>query len=214
MPSEAAAGMQMATAAAAMVAQGQATHISIAEAEEQYYEDRAELERLIANQQGQSAARVKEMRQIGVSELREMGAQGAFKARRAYTSAERFALSAENRIGASGVRARGTPVMAAQQNVDLAFAAADRATEQAESRLKIGGMRLASGIREEQRRTSAVTSQWRRQEDRIERAQTRLQNRRKEIIALAVAGGLPGLTSAFYNASQTRLFDASFWRGE
>jgi len=210
---EVAATAALATQAAAMVAQGEATRMQINEAIASYSRDIKELEAKIATQQGLTRASMDETRRIGVEELKEVGREAGFQAKTGYTTAERLALSAENRIGASGVRAIGSPVMGAQQDVDLAFAAVDRTVQRGESALKIGGLRLASSLAKEQRTSTALTEQWGRQKQRTIDESWALEFNRSKMVAFAYLGGVPALTQSFYNASQTRLFDESFWSG-
>jgi len=195
-----------------MAAQATATEMQINEAIASYGRDIKELEAKIVTQQGLTRASMDETRRIGVEELKEVGREAGFQAKTGYTTAERLALSAENRIGASGVRAIGSPVMGAQQDVDLAFAAVDRNVERGESALKIGGLRLASSLAKEQRTSTALTEQWGRQKQRTIDESWALEYNRSKMVFLAGAGGLPGLTSSFYNAAKVGLFDASTWR--
>jgi len=195
--------LDVGAATGAMFAQKAATRMKIDEAVRAYYRDIAELDAKISTQQGLTRASMDETRRIGVEELKEVGREAGFQARTGYTTAERLALSAENRIGASGVRAIGSPVMGAQQDVDLAFAAVDRNVERGESALKIGGLRLASSLAKEQRTSTALTEQWGRQRRRQQAELDELWANKETMEWLAFAGGLPGLTASFYNASQT-----------
>ncbi|KKL79100.1 hypothetical protein LCGC14_2018270, partial [marine sediment metagenome] len=86
----------------------------------------------------EATRRIGTTKEEGVLSLKEQGAQAAFEGRMAMTQAEMVASSEEAKLGASGVRAKGSPLAAAQQNVDLAFAAADRTIERGSAGMAMG----------------------------------------------------------------------------
>jgi len=81
----------------------------------------------------------------------------------AMTGAEKAASAEEAGLGAAGVRAKGSPLMAAQQNVDLAFAAAERTIETGRAGVALGGVRLKTGLADIGAATSLLTEQYKRQ---------------------------------------------------
>ena len=113
---------------------------------------------------GEAERRIGTLKEEGVLSLKEQGAQAAFDARTAMTQAEMVASSEEAKLGASGVRAKGSPLLAAQQNVDLAFAAADRTIEAGKSAITIGGVKLKTGMSDIGAASSLLTEQYERQQ--------------------------------------------------
>lgn len=105
-----------------------------------------EATRKIGETKAERNRRIGALKEEGVLSLKEQGAQAAFEGRMATTQAEMIASSEEARLGTSGVRAKGSPLLAAQQNVDLAFAAADRTIERGRAGMAVGGVRLKTGL--------------------------------------------------------------------
>ena len=193
----------------------------IARTSNQLADRRAEVVRQLKVSRNEEARVFKDVKQEGVLSLREQSAQAGFESRAAFTQAEGFASSEEARLGASGVRASGSPLLAAQQNVDLAFAAADRTAERGSAGVRLGGVRLGNqlgGVRaqgEIQRggitgQQTLVTREANRRIAEQARKRNELQSNRTALIAIAAAGGAAGLASTFYQINaQTPLFNSS-----
>jgi len=111
----------------------------------------------------ESERRLGTMKEEGVLSLKEQGAQVAYEGRMAMTGAEMAASSEEAGLGAAGVRAKGSPLAAAQQNVDLAFAAADRTIERGSAGVTLGGVKLKTGLADIGAATSLLTERYKRQ---------------------------------------------------
>lgn len=105
-----------------------------------------EAAREVAKVQAEGQRRIGTARAEGVMGLQEQGAQSAYESRMAMTRAELTAGAEVSRLGKSGVRMGGSPLLAAQQNVDLAYAAADRTAEQGRAGMAIGGLRLKNEL--------------------------------------------------------------------
>ena len=202
MATEVAAGLDIAAQIAAAAAAFTATGMKIEEGIADYSEE-------IKRVQARSAETVKEsLRQItaaraeGVMGLKEQGAQAAYEGRMAMTGAEMAASSEEQKLGASGVRAKGSPLLAAQQNVDIAFAAADRTIEKGNAGMKLGGLRLGNQMAGIRAQETLATAEYGRQQTELTRKRTYLQENKAMLQDLAAYGALPGLISSFYNYSQ------------
>lgn len=157
----------------------------------------------------------------GVLALKEQGAQAEFESRMAMTQAEMTASGQEARLGSSGTRLGGSPLLAAQQDVNLAFAAADRTAESGAAQMKIGGVQLKNrlgDITADQRLTRAelsrqqshelsditaqesyLTADYGRKVAEMTRKRNYLSANKAGMVAIAAAGGLAGLSSSFYN---------------
>jgi len=146
----------------------------------------------------------------GAARLREQGAQAAFEGRAALTQAELLASGQEAKLGGSGVRANASPLLAAQQNVDLAFAAANRRIESGNAGVALGGMQLRNQIaqvalqgRQERENLYAkgtlATNEYERQMEEARRKKKDLRAGRGLAVAIAAAGGTAALASSFYN---------------
>lgn len=217
MGQEIAAIVDMGALAAAMVATGEATKYKIDEAIGDYDQaildidaqiDETELER--DRKLGQLDYNYRFALEGGEAALGEKSAAAKYDTRMAMTKAEMIASSAENALGSSGVRASGSPLLAAQQQVDLAFAAADRTAEAGSAGVKLGGLALGKqltsiehGRQDVRAQSSLLTSEFGRRRAGNVRKKTELEENRGKMIAWAYAGGAPALTSSFYNASKT-----------
>ena len=133
------------------------------EAVEDYWAAIEEVKARSAETEVEAARRIGTTKEGGILSLKEQGAQAAFEGRMAMTGAEMAASSEEARLGAAGVRAKGSPLMAAQQNVDLAFAAAERTIEKGSAGVALGGVRFKTGLADIGAATSLLTEQYRRQ---------------------------------------------------
>ena len=202
MATQAAAVFDMATAIAAMVAAGAATKYKIEEGIADYQQAIADVQAKSAETAAEATRRIGATKEEGVLSLKEQGAQAAYEGRMAMTQAEMTASSEEAKLGASGVRAKGSPLLAAQQNVDLAFAAADRTIESGKAAVSIGGVQLKNTIAGIGAQESLLTSEYARQQREMERKKKELQENKGSMVAWAVAGGSVGLASSFYRASQ------------
>ena len=128
-----------------------------------YHYAMEELKKKAAEARGEGERRIGTAKEEGILSLKEQGAQAAFEGRMAMTGAEMAASAEEAGLGAAGVRAKGSPLMAAQQNVDLAFAAAERTIETGRAGVALGGVRLKTGLADIGAATSLLTEQYKRQ---------------------------------------------------
>lgn len=120
----------------------QQTQETIADYQEAITNTKAQL----AEIEGERERRIGITKAEGVLALKEQGAQSAYESRLAMTQAEMTASAVENRLGASGVRQTGSPLLAAQQQVDLAYAQADRTVEAGGVAMTLGGVKLGGAM--------------------------------------------------------------------
>ena len=137
----------------------------------------------------------------GSMALREQGAQAAFEGRMAMTQAEMVASSEEARLGGSGVRAVGSPLLAAQQNVDLASAAADRRIESGNAGMALGGFRLGSTLQDIGAQSSLLTAEYRRKQNEMLFKRYELRRNKESMVGWAKAGSAIDFTSSFFGKS-------------
>ncbi len=202
MPSEAAAVFDVGAAIVAMEAQAKATSMRIEEGVRNYTQAINELQARGGEMQAEASRRIGTTRQEGVLTLKEQGAQGAYEGRMAMTQAEMVASSEEAKLGASGVRATGSPLAAAQQNVDLASAAADRTIERGNAGMAVGGLRLGNSMADIQAQSTLLTADYTRQGTELARKRKELLDNRDMMVTLARAGGAAALGTSFYNLSK------------
>lgn len=148
-----------------MISSAKATKEERAETIEDYWAAIEETKIRSEESRGEAERRIGTLKEEGVLSLKEQGAQAAFEGRVAMTQAEMVASSEEARLGSSGVRAKGSPLLAAQQNVDLAFAAADRTIEKGKAEIGIAGVKLKTGLADIEAASSLLTEQYARQQE-------------------------------------------------
>ena len=131
-----------------MVSESMSKSQRIAEARDDYKAAMKDIDAQIADAQAESERRIGTTKTEGIATLKEQGAQAGYETRLAYTQAELSAQSAEAQIATSGVKQKGSPLLAAQQQVDLAYAQAQRVGESGQAALKIGGLKLGTGLQD------------------------------------------------------------------
>ena len=202
MASEVAAVFDVATQIAAMVAMGVGTKMRIEEAISDYSQAIKDVQAQSAETATEATRRIGVAKEEGVLSIKEQGAQAAYEGRMAMTGAEMVASSEEAKLGASGVRAKGSPLAAAQQNVDLAFAAADRTIERGSAGVAIGGVRLKNVMAGIGAQETLLTAEYARKQAEMERKKKELQENKAAMITVSAAGGVGALGSSFYNLTQ------------
>ena len=202
MPSEVAAVMDIGLTMTSMEAEATATSMRIEEGVRDYTQAIGDLQARGGEMQAEASRRIGTTRQEGVLTLKEQGAQGAYEGRMAMTQAEMVASSEEAKLGASGVRATGSPLAAAQQNVDLASAAADRTIERGNAGMAVGGLRLGNSMADIQAQSTLLTADYTRQGTELARKRKELLDNRDMMVTLARWGGAGALGTSFYNLSK------------
>ncbi len=194
----------LALSIAAIAAQAIGTKMKIDEGIGDYSRAIADVKARSGEISAEASRRIGTTKEEGILSLKEQGAQAAFEGRMAMTQAEMVASSEEAKLGASGVRAKGSPLLAAQQNVDLAFAAADRTIQKGSAGVALGGVRLKTGMADIGAQASMLTSEYARKQAEAERKKAELKANRTKMIAVAAAGGFGSLATSFYNIGQSK----------
>ena len=158
-------GLQVAGTIAAARAAGQEVSETIGD----YIAAIEQTEERSAEATAEASRRIGTTKEEGILSLKEQGAQAAFEGKMAMTQAEMVASSEEAKLGASGVRPGGSPLLAAQQKVDLAFAAADRTIEKGSAGVALGGVRLKTGLGDIKAQETMLTAEYTRQQEEMKR---------------------------------------------
>jgi len=194
--------VDVAAQAAAWLASMGATKYKIEEGIADYGRAITDIKARIKETQAERDRRIAITKTEGVLGLKETAAQAGYEARTAMTQAEMIASSQEHRLGASGVRMHGSPLMAAQQQVDLAFAAADRTIEQGQAAVKMGGLKLGSALANIGAESSLLTAEYQRNQAELAFKKGELEANKAKMLLWVGLGGLPGLASSFYDTSK------------
>ena len=128
-----------------------------------YKREIARIEAKKAETKKEATRQIDATREEGVMGLKEQGAQAAYESRMAMTQTELITSGEESKLGKSGVRMGGSPLLAAQQNVDLASAAADRTVERGTAGIALGGFKLGTGLQGIQAQQTMLTAEFERQ---------------------------------------------------
>jgi len=188
---------------AAAVATGEATELKIEEGIGDYSQAIADVKARSAEISAEADRRIGATKEEGILSLKEQGAQAAFEGKMAMTQVEMVASSEEAKLGASGVRAKGSPLLAAQQKVDQAAAAADRTIEKGSAGIAIGGLRLKTAMADIGAEESMLTAQYTRRQTELERKKRELQQNKSDIVKWAKIGGYASAAGSFYKAVQS-----------
>ncbi len=157
--------------AAGMIAASRAAGLSEQETLDDYTAAIKQVQERSAEASAEATRRIGTTKAEGIMSLKEQGTQAAYEGKMAMTQAEMIASSEEAKLGASGVRAKGSPLLAAQQNVDLAFAAADRTIEKGSAGVALGGLKFGTAMADIGAQETMLTSEYARQRDEMFRKQ-------------------------------------------
>lgn len=145
-----------------MVKEGEATEEQIKESVEDYNEAITNTEAQLAEVESERTRQLGTIKGAGVLALKEQGAQSAYESRIAMTQAEMTASAVENKLGASGVRQTGSPLLAAQQQVDLAYATAERTVQAGGAAMTLGGAKLGGAMGDISAAATLATAEYKR----------------------------------------------------
>ena len=90
--------------------------------------------------------------------------------------------------------------MAAQQNVDLAFAAAERTIAAGTAAIKIGGLQLKGELETGKAQQSLLSQEYQQRITEQERKVAELHASEMDIVGYTLRGGLAGLGANFYSS--------------
>lgn len=203
MATQVAAAANLAFQVAAMAATGIGTAMKIEEGKEDYRSEIARMEEAKAARERVMENEIARAKDTGVAALTEEGRAGTFETRMALMGVEQVASSAEARMGAGNIRAAGTAAAAAQQQVDIAYAGAQRQAEAAASRMTVGGMQLRNQLQSGREQKSLLTMEYEQNLAEQRRKLKDLTEHKAAMVAIAVAGGMAGLSSTFYQQVQS-----------
>jgi len=158
-----------------MVTEANAAEEQIAESITDYKEAITNTETQIAEVTAERERRIGTTKAEGVLALKEQGAQSAYESRIAMTQAEMTASAVENKLGASGVRQTGSPLLAAQQQVDLAYATAERTVQAGGAAMTLGGVKLGGAMEDISAMATLTTAEYQRRLATYKRKLTELQ---------------------------------------
>ncbi len=163
------------TAADAAEASEEAAGMSIEESIAAYQSSIADIKAKSADVSAEATRMIGAKKGEGILSLKEQGAQAAFEGKMAMTQAEMVASSEEAKLGASGVRSKGSPLFAAQQNVDQAAAAADRTIQKGSAGMALGGIKFGTAMADIGAQETMLTSEFARRQREMERRLKELQ---------------------------------------
>jgi len=186
---------------AAMAAQGVATGMKIGEAITDYEQSIADINARVGETQAEAARRIAQTKVEGVAGLKELGKQAAYESGVVNVQAGMVASGTKAKLGASGVRAAGSPLLAAQQQTQLAQEAANRKTESGNFGVSYGGLKLGGNIADINAQASLATAEYSRRRAEAARKKKYLEDNTAAMILLASAGGASGLAEDFFQAA-------------
>ena len=172
--------------------------LKLGEAVAEYNRQEANLGTRISETTAEGARQISTAKAEGILSLEEQGRQNAFEAQTVTRQAEQLASSQENKLGVSGVRATGSPLLAAQQEVDVAFGAAENKIQAGNAAMRIGGLRLQNTFGDIGARTSLLTAELGREQSDLARRRAELQTNMPLYLSIAALGGAASLASSFY----------------
>ncbi len=170
------AGISLAINIEAAEASEEAAGMSIQESIAAYNASIVDIKAKSADVSAEASRRIGTTKEEGILSLKEQGAQAAYEGKMAMTQAEMVASSEEAKLGASGVRAKGSPLFAAQQNVDYAAAAADRTIQKGSAGMALGGLKFGTSMADIGAQETMLTSEYSRQQKEMERRLAELQD--------------------------------------
>jgi hypothetical protein len=143
---------------------------------------------LIGETKAEGARRIRQTKVEGVANLKDLGKQAAFESGVAQTQAQMTASGQTAKLGASGARATGSPLLAAQQASDIARAAAGEKTRAGNAGIALGGLKLGGSLADIQAATTLLTSEYERKLATAKRKQKSLAENKEELVNAADTG--------------------------
>lgn len=185
---------------AAMLAQGAATAMKIDEGISDYANEISNINARVSETKWEAQRRIAQTKVEGVTGLKEMSKEAAFESGMANTQAQMVASTGKAKLGASGVRAAGSPLLAQEQQAKMAREAAVRKTESGNFGVSFGGLKLGGQLADINAQASLTTSEYMRQRAEARRRKKYLEDNRLAMIAISTAGGAPGFIEDFFRA--------------
>jgi len=200
-------GLQIAAAAMESIAVG----FKIEEAITDYAQEISDLKEMRNARLAEMTASGERAKEAGIAGLQEKVAGANFDTRMATMKAEMTASGSEAKMAASGVRAGGSALMGAQQNVDIAYAAADRVAEAGTAGVRIGGLQLADTLQSSKAAKSLLTLEYGQTLAEQKKKKENLQKSKGFMIAATALGAGAGVASSFYEKASTKSWGWEGW---
>jgi hypothetical protein len=167
-----------------MTPTGHAVSLQIQEGIADYNDFLLQTQRASARMQAESIRKQEQTKTEGIAAIKEMAMQAAYETKTAFMGAELASSAQEAKLGASGVRASGSPLLAAQQVSDVAWGAAAEKGRQAAAGISLGGLKLGGTLQDIREERSLLSAEY--------EAKVATAARKKRALAQAA----PGLVSA------------------
>jgi hypothetical protein len=177
-------------APSAWSAQATLTEMKIHEGIADYAEYITQTEQAKSEQLSARAGNLDRTRAEGAAALKELGAQAAYETKAGYQKATMVSLAQEAKIGASGVRAAGSPLLAAQQASDTAWGEAGETARRGASAVTLGGLKLGGTLADYKAETSLLTGEYQRKLSSATRKKTELEANEAGMISAANWGAV------------------------
>jgi hypothetical protein len=158
------------------VSEGLSTSQRIAEARDDYKAAMKDIDAQVADAEAEATRQIANTKAEGIATLKEQGAQSEYETKIATIQAEQTAQSAEAAIATSGVKQKGSPLLVAQQQADLAFAEAQRVGESGQAAMKIGGLKLGTSLQNIEAEKTLLTKELQRQRAELYRKKEALKD--------------------------------------
>lgn len=143
-----------------MTPAGHAVSLQIQEGIEDYRELMWQLQKGAQLASAEATRKTAQTKTEGIVALQEMATQAAYETKTAFMGAELASSAQEAKLGASGVRASGSPLLAAQQMSDVAWGAASEKGRQAAAGISLGGLKLGGSLQDIKAANSLLTQEY------------------------------------------------------
>ena len=177
---------------AGMITAARAAGQEVGETIGDYFAAIQQIEERSAETSAEAGRRIGTTKEEGILSLKEQGAQAAYEGKMAMTQAEMVASSEEAKLGASGVRSKGSPLFAAQQNIDQAAAAADRTIQKGSAGMALGGLKFGTAMADIGAQETMLTSEYARQQKEMKRKLKELGLTESQVETGIETGAFPG----------------------
>lgn len=171
-------------------AQSKIVAMKIQEGLADYTEYLAQIEAAGTEQVSEGIRKGMQTRAEGIAAIGEMSRQAAYETKTAYMGAELTSSAQEAKLGASGVRATGSPLLAAQQMSDVAWGAAGEKGRAGAAGITLGGLKLGGSLADIRAQTTLLTSEYQRKLTSARRKKTELETNAPEMIRQANLGAI------------------------
>jgi hypothetical protein len=149
--------------------QAVAMGLQINETIAEYQSNIDETQKRMDETNAESQRRISQTKVEGVASLQEQSKEAAYASDTAQTQAQMVASGTIAKLGTSGVRSAGSPLLAAQQTAGLAKAQANETTRQGNAGVSYGGLKLGGSLQDISAENTLLTNQMARQITELKR---------------------------------------------